>query len=109
MGFRAGGTTVSLLLMWGHEVVTAPDGRAGLDAVLAGCPDVALVDIGLPGISGYDVARGIRAGLPQRPIRLIAITGYGQPADRERALEAGFDAHLLKPIEPEVLEREVQR
>jgi CheY-like chemotaxis protein len=70
---------------------------------------VALVDIGLPGMNGYDVARQIRDAQRGAAIRLIAITGYGQPADRERALEAGFDAHLLKPIQPELLERELLR
>ena len=70
---------------------------------------MALVDLGLPGLSGYDVARRIRAETADRAVRLIAITGYGQPADRERAIEAGFDAHLLKPVAPEVLAREMAR
>jgi signal transduction histidine kinase len=99
----------TLLTLWGHEVRTASDGKRGMDLVLAAPPDVALVDIGLPGISGYDVARLIRARLPTRRIRLVAVTGYGQASDRERALAAGFDAHLLKPIAPGALQRELSR
>jgi signal transduction histidine kinase len=103
-------TLRTLLDLWGHEVVdSAPDGREGLAQVLERRPDVAIVDIGLPGMSGYDVARAIRAYIPNGAIRLIALTGYGQPADRERAFEAGFDAHLLKPVVPDVLQRELGR
>jgi CheY-like chemotaxis protein len=94
-----------LLDLWGHEVTMASDGRSGVDRVLQERPDVALIDVGLPGMSGYDVARAIRAGLPNGEIRLIAVTGYGQPSDREAAMQAGFDTHLLKPIAPTVLER----
>jgi CheY-like chemotaxis protein len=94
-----------LLDLWGHEVTMASDGRSGVERVLQERPDVALIDVGLPGMSGYDVARAIRAGLPNGEIRLIAVTGYGQPSDRELALQAGFDTHLLKPIAPTVLER----
>jgi two-component system, sensor histidine kinase len=99
----------TLLTLWGHEVQTAGDGRSGLDLVLASPPDVALVDIGLPGVNGYAVARGIRGALPDRHVRLVAVTGYGQAADRERAFAAGFDAHLLKPIAPDALQRELVR
>jgi signal transduction histidine kinase len=95
----------TLLTLWGHEVRTASDGKSGIDLVFAAPPDVALVDIGLPGVSGYDVARRIRERWPARRVRLIAVTGYGQASDRERALAAGFDSHLLKPIPPETLER----
>ena len=102
-------TMHTLLTHWGHEVEMEPDGPSGLARVLAIRPDVAVVDIGLPGLNGYEVARGIREKLPRGKIRLIAITGYGQPAERERALAAGFDVHLLKPVAPEVLEREVAR
>ncbi|HWI38408.1 MAG TPA: ATP-binding protein [Burkholderiales bacterium] len=95
----------TLLTLWGHEVRTATDGKRGMELVRAAPPDVALVDIGLPGVSGYEVARLIRARFPSRNIRLIAVTGYGQASDRERALAAGFDVHLLKPVPPEELER----
>jgi signal transduction histidine kinase/ActR/RegA family two-component response regulator len=101
-------TLTAILRGWGHEVAAEADGRAGLARVLDTRPDVALVDLGLPSLNGYDVARSIRAGTPGGSVRLIAITGYGQPADRERALEAGFDAHLLKPVTPELLARELE-
>jgi CheY-like chemotaxis protein len=97
----------TLLTLWGHHVEIAADGASGLERVLRERPDVALVDIGLPGLSGYDVARAIRAQACGDAIRLIAVTGYGQPADRERALAAGFDAHVLKPISPDALAREL--
>jgi signal transduction histidine kinase/CheY-like chemotaxis protein len=96
-----------LLTLHGHEVETAADGASGLARVLAVRPDIALVDIGLPGLNGYDVARGIRSRLPGEPIRLIAVTGYGQAVDQERALAAGFDGHLLKPVTQDALEREL--
>lgn len=98
--------TVRLLLqIWGHRVETAADGRQGLQKALATRPEVALIDIGLPGdVDGYEVARRLRAALG-RSILLVATTGYGQPHERERALEAGFDAHLVKPLEPEELSR----
>jgi len=99
----------TLLTLWGHDVRSAADGKRGMELVLAAPPDVALVDIGLPGISGYDVARLIRERLPSRRIRLIAVTGYGQASDRERVLAAGFDAHLLKPVAPDALQRELAR
>ena len=100
-------TLGTLLTLMGHDVRTAPDGKRGMDLVLAAPPDVALVDIGLPGVSGYEVARAIRERLPERRVRLIALTGYGQASDRQRVLAAGFDAHLLKPIPAEALEREL--
>jgi CheY-like chemotaxis protein len=98
--------TLGMLLdLWGHDVAMASDGQAGVDLVRRVRPQVVLIDIGLPGMNGYEVARTIRKDTPNGDMRLIAITGYGQPADRDLAFEAGFDAHLLKPIEPEVLER----
>ena len=66
-------------------------------------PDVVLIDVGLPGLDGYEVARRIRAERNGQSVRLVAITGYGQPEDRSRALEAGFDVHLTKPVSPEQL------
>ncbi|HWL75323.1 MAG TPA: ATP-binding protein, partial [Burkholderiaceae bacterium] len=91
----------TILELAGHVVIEAPDGPSGLTAALHTRPDVALIDIGLPGLNGYDVARGIRDSAPDHPIRLIAISGYGQPQDRAQALAAGFDAHLVKPVEPD--------
>lgn len=86
----------------GHEVHDAADGVSGVDLAVRVQPDVVLVDIGLPGIDGYEVARRIRAMAPTRAV-LIAVSGYGRPEDRRRSLEAGFDEHLLKPVDPEHL------
>ena len=94
-----------LLNLWGHEVAMANDGRSGVERVLQERPDVALIDVGLPGMNGYDVARAIRKSFPDGAIRLIAVTGYGQPSDRDLAMQAGFDTHLLKPISPPLLQR----
>jgi signal transduction histidine kinase len=80
-------------------VTTAVDGYDGLRQAAAARPDIALVDIGLPGIDGYEVARRMRRDPATRNVRLIALTGYGQESDRVRALDAGFDAHLVKPVD----------
>jgi len=106
-------TLRDLLELWGYGVEVAVDGRRGLEAALALGPDAALVDIGLPGLDGYEVARRIRAAEAadsgnQKPIYLIALTGYGQPEDRRRALEAGFNTHLVKPVNAEELARLLQ-
>jgi CheY-like chemotaxis protein len=90
----------------GHRVTTAEDGHRGLELAQAlGGLDVALVDIGLPKLDGYEVARRVRANPAGRTLRLVALTGYGQPADRQRAIEAGFDAFLVKPVDPSDLLR----
>jgi nitrogen-specific signal transduction histidine kinase/ActR/RegA family two-component response regulator len=86
-----------LLRMHGHDVEVYEDGAAALAAMTQRAPDVALIDIGLPGMDGYEVARRLRAQFPDRRTRLVAMTGYGQHRDRDAALEAGFDAHLVKP------------
>lgn len=88
----------ALLQLDGHEVQTAADGLQGIDLVASWKPDVALVDIGLPGLDGFEVARRIRTDHPKNPPYLIALTGYGFPADREKALAAGFHRHLVKPL-----------
>lgn len=82
-----------LLELEGYEVHVAGDGAAGLAAIVTERPDIALVDVGLPGLDGYEVARLARRDAPDT--RLIALTGYGQPDDR-----AGFDTHVLKPVDP---------
>ncbi len=91
-----------MLQMWlsveGHEVDIAEDGRDGLALIERLQPDVALIDIGLPLLNGYDVARTLRARSQGPPVLLVALTGYGQPEDRQRALAAGFDEHLIKPV-----------
>jgi PAS domain S-box-containing protein len=84
----------------GHEVRECGDGEAGLAEALAWRPDVALVDIGLPGLDGYGVAAGIRADAAAASMTLIALTGYGLPEDRRRSREAGFDRHAVKPLDP---------
>jgi PAS domain S-box-containing protein len=89
----------ALLRLEGHEVTVAHDGPQALESFAAACPDVALLDIGMPGLSGYEVARRIRKAPGGAGVRLIAITGYGQEGDRERAFESGFDQHLTKPVE----------
>ena len=97
-----------LLELWGHEVETAANGPDGVDAALTSLPDVALIDIGLPGLDGNEVAQRIRAVLDGDTMVLIAMTGYGQPEDRRRALQAGFDAYLVKPVDPDELSRTLQ-
>jgi signal transduction histidine kinase/ActR/RegA family two-component response regulator len=92
----------TLLRRLGHDVALAPDGESALELVRASPPDVALIDIGLPGIDGYEVARCIAGSAGVRPV-LVALTGYAQPADRARAAATGFDAHLAKPVEPGAL------
>jgi PAS domain S-box-containing protein len=89
----------------GHEVVAAYNGEQALERAQAFRPDVVLLDIGLPGVDGYEVARRIRACEPLQSVRLVAITGYGQEADRERARSAGFAYHLVKPLEFSALQR----
>jgi CheY-like chemotaxis protein len=91
-----------LLELEGHRVAVAGEGHQALELVRAKDPDIALVDIGLPGIDGYEVARRVRALDRRRPV-LIALTGYGQPEDRRRASEAGFDDLLVKPVDPTAL------
>jgi PAS domain S-box-containing protein len=92
-----------LLEAAGHEVHEAADGREGLAMALSLRPDVALVDLGLPGLDGYEIARQLRASDDRRNILLVAVTGYGSPEDRERSLLAGFDVHLVKPVDPDML------
>ena len=87
-----------VLALQGHTVYEADDGKAGVAAATAMKPEIALVDIGLPQMDGYEVARALRAQ-HERGITLIALTGYGQPEDQQRALDAGFDAHLVKPAD----------
>jgi len=92
-----------LLEIWGYEVSVAGSGPEGVEMAFATRPEVALIDIGLPGLDGNEVARRIRSVLGGDEISLIAMTGYGQPEDRRRALQAGFDRYLVKPVDPAVL------
>jgi signal transduction histidine kinase len=93
-----------LLELAGHRVSGAADGAAGLAAALVGKPEVLLVDVGLPKMDGYEVARRIRAAAGDWRPFLVALTGYGLPEDRARAFDAGFDAHLVKPVDHAALE-----
>ncbi len=88
----------SLLEMWGHEVDVAEDGLRGIEKAVATRPDVALIDVGLPGIDGYQVAIRLAEVLGEHSIFLVALTGYASAEDRTRAFECGFHAHLAKPI-----------
>jgi CheY-like chemotaxis protein len=92
-----------LLKSWGHDVQVADDGAAGIQAAIGLRPEIALVDLGLPTVDGYEVARQIRAALGLAAPLLIALTGYGAPEQRSQALAAGFDLHIVKPVEPERL------
>lgn len=93
-----------LLETAGHMVRVVETGQAALETAVHFQPDVALMDIGLPDVDGYELARRFRAKLGAT-IRLIALTGYGQPEDRRRVVQAGFDAHVVKPVDPEELRR----
>ena len=102
--------TLELLLsMHGHDVELAADGEEAVEKALGGRHDVAFVDIGLPKLSGYEVARQIRRRPGGNHIVLIALSGYGQPEDKRKALEAGFDAHLTKPVTFEQVMSELEK
>jgi PAS domain S-box-containing protein len=92
-----------LIELAGHEVEAAEDGPGALEKIRAVMPDVAVIDIGLPGMDGYAVARAVRQDPVTRSVRLVALTGYGQADDKKRALDAGFDVHVAKPVDPEKL------
>ncbi len=98
-----------LLGLWGHDARTAHDGPAALAAAAAFRPDVVLLDIGLPGLNGYEVADRLRAVPGLAGVKLVAVTGYGQEEDRRRSEAAGFAGHLVKPVEPAALEAVVTR
>jgi two-component system, sensor histidine kinase len=98
-----------VLTITGHQVWDAADGRAALAVLARERVDVAIVDIGLPGLNGYELAEAIRARPDGRQILLVALTGFGRPEDQRRALDAGFDAHLIKPVDPERLAALIER
>jgi len=89
-----------LLREYGHEALVVHDGFEALDAAHAFDPDVVLLDIGLPGLDGYEIARRMRAMPRLADALIVAVSGYGQEKDRQRSAAAGFDAHLVKPIDP---------
>jgi CheY-like chemotaxis protein len=96
----AASSTAALLRLAGHQADVVHDGQAALDCIALRMPEVMLLDIGLPGMSGYEVAREARARPGGRQLRIYAMTGYGQEEDRQRSLQAGFDGHLVKPVLP---------
>ena len=98
-------TLAALLEAWGHDVRTLYDGPSAIAAVAEFKPNVVLLDIGLPKMNGYEVAAQLRQLANRRPLILVAFTGYGQDEDRRRVREAGFDYHLVKPLEPAELEK----
>jgi CheY-like chemotaxis protein len=94
---------VCLLQLQRLEVRTAPDGPTALAVAQTFLPEVVLLDIGMPGLDGWEVARRLKAESADKPPFLIAITGYGQPEDRQKSAEAGIDLHLVKPADPRML------
>ena len=99
---RDAATTMAMLLkLAGHETAVAHNGADALAMLEDVAPDVALLDIGLPEMDGFELARAIRA--VRDDVLLIAVSGYGQPEDRVRSHEAGFDEHFVKPVNPEQL------
>jgi CheY-like chemotaxis protein len=92
-----------LLESLGHRVLAAVDGRQGVAQALEHRPEVLLIHLGLPGVDGYEVARAVRSSPGGKSAVLIAVTGYGQAEDRRRSTEAGFDAHLVKPVSQSLL------
>ena len=93
----------TLLSIDGHDVEVAHDGIAAVEAVGNFAPEVVLLDIGLPVMNGYDVARAIRQEPWGKSMILIAVTGWGQDEDKRKSEEAGFDKHLVKPVDPRSL------
>ena len=96
-------TLRQLLELRGHEVLVAATGELGAALIVEQRPDVALVDLGLPGIDGLEVARRVRSAVGDE-VRLLAITGYGRADDRAAASASGFDSHLVKPVSPDLLD-----
>ena len=102
-------TTTMLLSLSGHEVHSAKDGLQALHAASEFRPEVVLLDIGLPLMDGYEVARRLRQMPQTAGALLIALTGYGQQGDRQRGKDAGFDGHMLKPVDPHALAKMIER
>lgn len=97
-----------LLQKIGYEVEVAHDGYEALSMARLSRPDIALLDIGLPGLDGYEVAAALKADAETSSIRLIALTAYGTPDDRRRSRELGFEAHLVKPATLDQLRRALE-
>lgn len=95
---------VMMLQLFGHEVRAAYTGQTALETAVEYQPDVVLLDIGLPDMNGYEVARHLRQQPQTKDVKLIAMTGYGQDSDRQRSQEAGCEHHLVKPVDPQKLQ-----
>jgi CheY-like chemotaxis protein len=101
---RDAATSLGMLLeLSGYKIETAYDGLGAIDAAARYQPHIVLLDIGLPGLDGYEVARRMRSEPWGKQVTLVAVTGWGQAEDRERSKNAGFDAHLLKPVDHDAL------
>ena len=97
-------STAAILATSGHEVEIAYSAQKALEMAVEYKPDIMLLDIGLPGMDGYEVAKHLRQTPELKEMRLIAITGYGQESDRQRSRAAGFDEHVVKPVDWRQLE-----
>lgn len=93
-----------LLELLGFEVASAPDGDTGIRRAIEHRPDVCLIDVGLPDVDGFEVARRLRSQTNGEKLYLVALTGYGAPDDVREAKDAGFDLHMVKPIDLQALE-----
>ena len=105
----AADTLAAMLEMLGVETRVAYDGKAALEEVQAFRPAVVVLDLGMPGMDGYAVARSIRARRELGDIKLVALTGWGQERDRARTREAGFDHHLIKPVDIDAMQAVLER
>jgi len=92
-----------VLELWGHEVFVAPDGRSALDLMRRMHPEVVLLDIGMPGMDGFEVAAALRREPGRSSIRVISMSGLSREGDLQRALESGVDQHLSKPVQLDFL------
>ncbi len=99
----AAGTAVRLLREWGFDVLLAFDGEAALEAARAALPDVVLLDLGLPGTDGWELARGLRGDPATRAVILVAVAAHRSEADRLRSWQAGIDVYLTKPVDTRLL------
>jgi CheY-like chemotaxis protein len=95
---------IMLLNLWGHDPQSVESGRLGLEAARAFHPDVVILDVALPGLNGWELVRALRRELELQKILVIAATAYGRDQDRRRSREAGCDYHLVKPVDPDLLE-----
>jgi two-component system CheB/CheR fusion protein len=99
----------AMLKLDGYTVLSAADGKSGLEMVMRVRPNYAIIDIGLPELNGYQIAKQVRAQYSRDAVYLIALTGYGRPEDRLAVQEAGFDEHLVKPLNPDELARVLRK